>query len=387
MGRLPKNKEMGEENEQLVKDISSNQLGNILKQNKEDHLNFEKRVEWKISSGSLLLDSALGGYINPCLLRLCGANNEGKTPQALEIVRNFLKDVPNSRCIWVLSEGRGLTKENKERCGLPFTTNYEEWQDGNIMIIEANIYEFIIKMIKDLVLKNEEKKIYAFVIDSIDGLILRNDVDKSADDAMKVAGPALLSKKMLQSLSLGMFKYGHLMILVSQVTSEIKLDMYSKTPNRGGNFSGGNALLHASDFIMDWQSSYNSDYILDNSSGKLNDGKSKPVGKWSKVVLQKSAIETTRKQLISYPIKFGRKPSGIWREYELANLLIAWSMVIKAEKGAWLTLTEDLRSELKQFDEEIPEKVQGETNLKEYLESKPEITEYLFNKFKNLLSS
>ena len=70
--------------------ITSNEiLSNFLKTNKEDHFNFEEAVTWKISTGSLLLDAAVGGGITPSLIRLCGPNNEGKTPQAIEICRNF----------------------------------------------------------------------------------------------------------------------------------------------------------------------------------------------------------------------------------------------------------------------------------------------------------
>lgn len=362
---------------------SKEQLGQLLKQNKGDHFNFEERVSWKTSTGSLLLDLATGG-VSPSLIRLCGNNNSGKTPQAIEIIRNFLKDVPNSRCLWVLAEGR-LSDENRNRSGLKFVTNFEEWEDGTVFILETNIHEFTIRVIKDLVLNNDEKKIYGFVIDSVDGLISENDITKDANESAKVAGSALLSKKLLQALSVGMFKYGHLMVMISQVTSEIKLDPYTKTANRGGGFSGGNALLHWADQILEFSPAYQGDFILDNPAGKLNDGKSKTIGKTCKVTLQKSTTEKSIKQTVVYPIKYGRTPSGIWREYEICDLLLTFEMVTKG--GSWFSLKSDLIEEIKPFcDKEIPEKIQGLDNLRLFVEENPKVADYLFEKFKKLLS-
>jgi hypothetical protein len=281
-----------------------------LQANKDDHFNFHERIFWQVSTGSVLLDAATNGGISPSLIRMCGENNEGKTPQTMEFLRNFLKDVPNSRGLWVLAEGRGLSKENVERSGLKFVYKSQEWEVGTVFVLESNTYELFIKIVKNLVIHNEENCRYGFVVDSIDGLMLKSDKEKGIEENNRVAGAPMLSKKMLQSLSLGMFKFGHVMFLISQVTAEIKLDEYSKSPNRGGNFSGGNSLLHGADWIFEYQKTYPGDYILDNPDGKLNDGKSTALGKMAKVVLAKSAVEKSRRLKIEYPIKFGRKPSG-----------------------------------------------------------------------------
>ncbi len=363
---------------------TKNSLTDILKEHKTEHYNFEERVDWKITTGSLLLDVAMEGGVSPSLIRLAGGNNEGKTPAALEICRNFLKTIPNSKVIWVMAEGRGLSKENRERCQLKFTYDSDNFNVGEIFVLESNVYELFIKIVKDAVLNNPNNYKYCFVVDSIDGLQLRDDRAKEITENNRVAGSPSLSKKMLQSLSLGMFKYGHVMILLSQVTSEIKLDQYQKTANRGGQFSGGNSLLHGSDYIIEFNTSYPSDYILDNPSGKLNDGKSKPVGKYCKVVLQKSAMETSRKQLIQYPIKFGRKPSGIWLEYECVDMLLAFNFLEKSGPS-WLCWENGIFQEVKQIDAEAPEKIQGMDKTRQYLESQPNVTEYLVNKFKTTL--
>jgi len=387
MGRPPKNKNEIEVGEKLeVANSSISKLKSILKEHKSEHFNFLERVDWKVSTGSLLLDVAMGGSINPCLMRVCGHNNEGKTPATLEILRNFLNTVPNSKGFWMIAEGRGLSKENQIRCGLNFVYKEDEWKPGTVFVLESNVFELFIKCVKDFVLENPEDIKYCFVVDSIDGLQLRDDRAKEITEANKVAGCPALSKKMLQSLSLGMFKFGHLMILLSQVTAEIKIEKYAKSPNRGGEFSGGNSLLHASDWILEFQKTgYNDDFILDNPSGKLNDGKSKPIGKWAKVIVQKSALEASRKQLIQYPIKYGRKPSGIWLESECVDMLLAFSLLEK--NGAWLSWSHPLYEELKTVDNEIPEQIQGMDKTRQYLESQPKITGYLVEKFKKTLSN
>lgn len=376
MGRPPKQAE-----EKSTSANASNRLNAILnsKEHQSDHFNFEDSVSWKISTGSLLLDAAVGGGITPSLIRLCGPNNEGKTPQALEIVRNFLIDVPKSRVVWILAEGR-LSKENRERCGLKFVTDANEWTDGSVFILESNVYDLIINVIKDLVLNNEENIRYCFVIDSMDGLILKRDKETNPVDASKVAGTQVISKKLLQSLSIGMFKHGHLMIAISQITSEIKIDPYAKTAPRGGMFSGGNALLHWADFILEYSTTAMNDFILDNPSGKMNDGKSKSIGKYSKVIIQKSTSESTRKTIVQYPIKFGKKPSGIWIEYEILDCLLMWELVVA--KGAWITVDDSLIEELKQNGIEIPKQHQGRDNFRKWLEENEQACKYLFNKLK-----
>lgn len=360
-------------------------LAAALDDHKAEHYNYHERVMWKASTGSLKLDVATGG-LQPGLWRLCGQNNSGKTPQALELIRNMFITVPKSKALWTISEGRGLSEENKARCGLRFVYKPEDWEIGTVFVLETKVFELFIRVVKDHVLQNEEGICYAFVVDSMDGLILRKDAAKDIDEDGRVAGVPMMSKKMLQSLSLGMFKFGHWMGLISQVTSEIKLDPYAKSANRGGNFSGGNSLLHGSDVILEYGQSFNSDFILDNPNGKFNDGKTKPIGQDVRVTLVKSIKEATKKTSFTYPIKYGRKPSGIWVEREIGDLLLAWEMVKKTgEKSSWLAVSEDLRQEVKKaIDFDLPDKVQGSEKLYQLLEDNPPLTEYLFKHFAEL---
>src|ERR1700722_3585659 len=157
MGRPPKEQKIEEE----IKDVSKDILKEVLKEFKDDHFNNSDPVEWEVSTGSLLLDVATG-KVRPSLWRLCGFNNSGKTPQMLEIVRNILKDVSNSKALWVMAEGR-LSEENKLRCGMKFVYNYEDWDIGTIFVLKCNIFEAYIKLVKNLVKNNSAGIKFAFV--------------------------------------------------------------------------------------------------------------------------------------------------------------------------------------------------------------------------------
>ncbi len=185
---------------------------------------------------------------------------------------------------------------------------------------------------------------------------------------------------MMQSLSLGMFKFGHWMGLISQVTSEIKIDPYAKTADRGGQFSGGNSLLHGSDIILEWSPAFNGDFILDNPKGRFNDSKTKPIGQNVKVTMGKVTLEAYKRTQVVYPIKYGRKPSGIWKEREVADLIMAFGLAKLG--GSWISFTPQTLEEIAaQKIEDVPEKVQGLDNLYELLEENQPLCDYYFKKF------
>ncbi len=376
-------KKKDENGEDKKKVDSKDVLKGVLNEHKDEHLNYTEKVFWKCSTGSLMLDAATG-MVSPGLWRLTGTNNSGKTPAALEILRNFFLEVPNSKAVWVIAEGRGLSEENIARCGLTFVDSPEEWVEGTVFILRSNIYELFIKTLKNLILNNEDEIRYAFVVDSVDGLILRDDAAKPIEGNSKVAGVPMLTKKLMQAMSLRMFHHGHLLIFISQVTAEIKLDPYAKSPDRGGMFSGGNSSLHAANIIINYLGSYGGDFIMDSATGKFNDGKSKPIGQEVRVELGKATKEEFKKAKFTYPIKYGRKPSGVWVEREVGDIMLGWGLAVKG--GAWINIGEKTLLDIRTVDAEFPEKIQGSEKFYAALESRPEVVKLLRNKFLPILS-
>ena len=99
MGRKPK-----EEMPVSTGPTASDRLSSFLKENKDDHYNFEDEVYYKVSTGSLNLDIATGGGLCPGLHRFIGMNEGGKTSEALEVTKNFLKSVSGSRALLFKAE-------------------------------------------------------------------------------------------------------------------------------------------------------------------------------------------------------------------------------------------------------------------------------------------
>lgn len=363
---------------------SSEILSTFLKNNKEDHYNFEDDFEYKVSSGSLQLDIQLGGGFGPGLHRFCGINEGGKTSAALEVMKNFLRTVPNAKGFYIKAEGR-LSNEMKARSGVPFTIKAEDWDVGTCFVFESNIYETVVDAMRNLVSNNEEGIKYYFLLDAVDGLITKGDLDKTFEDSNKVAGGAVIAANFMKRMSIALAKRGHMAVFVSQVRADIKLDPYSKAPIRQTSATGGNALLHFANWILEFEARYNGDMILQDPNNKRIDLEKNPaIGHWAKVTVKKSPNEKTNLQ-IPYPIRYGRKNgTSIWIEKELVDLLYAWEFMNKA--GAWVKPSDDFVELVKELNIEVPENFQGEKALFKFIEENPELVKFLSNYFKSSIN-
>jgi RecA/RadA recombinase len=364
---------------------SSEVLESFLKQNAEDHYNFEETVDYKVSSGSLQLDLQLGGGFGPGLHRFVGMNEGGKTSEALEVMKNFLLDIPNSKGFYIKAEGR-LSPEMQKRSGIKFVFSAEDWVAGTCFVFESNIYETVVDAMRQLVSKNEEKIKFCFLLDAVDGLIAKNDMDKSFEESSKVAGGAVIAATFMKKLSIALAKRGHMAIFISQVRADIKLDPYSKAPIRQTSATGGNALLHFANWILEFEPRFKGDLILKNPSEKSIDlEKNPPIGHWAKVTVKKSPNEKTN-LTIPYPIRYGRTGGkSIWIEKEIVDLLLAWELVNKS--GAWFSPSEDFLQLLAENSLEFPAKIQGEASLFKTVEDDASLLKFLIEYFRKMISN
>jgi len=346
------------------------QIGAYLQQNKGDHYNFEEERTYTVSSGSLLLDIEMGGGIGPGIIRSSGITEGGKTSCALAFARNFQK-MDNAMVVFVKSEGR-LHAEMIERAGVD--TSESKW-----FVYKSNVYESVINLMRELVKNNPSDTRYMFIIDSMDSLVPKNDLEKPPEEANKVAGGALLSADFLRKMALGLTIRGHICYMVSQVRSKVSINPYERTDARVTNASGGNALLHYSDWILEFQERHLKDAISTQPNGKGDQ-----LGHWCKVIFRKTPNEKTG-SLVRYPIRYGSVDGkSMWVEYEVVDMLLAFDMAKKA--GAWVSISDDLAKEV---EEETGEKFkiqhQGADNLRKYFEENPKIGKYIFFKFRNTL--
>ena len=378
-------------NEQDEKDektlTAQEQIMAFLKVNKDAHLNFEEEVYYKVPSGSLKVDVETGGGFTPGLHRFCGMNEGGKTSAAIDVAENFLKSAPNPKVVLIKAEGR-LSKEMQARKSLKFVTNPEEWVENSVFVLECNVFEVVSQFMKNLVFNNPNKHCYMFILDSVDGLILKNDLAKTEDEAVKVAGGALLMADLMKRMALKLSKLGHMAIFISQVRSDIKIDPYEKRPVKQTTASGGNAALHYANWILEFEARFNGDLILENEKAKYDPMKNKIIGHWAKITVKKSPNEKTNTQ-IRYPIKYGRKgSSSIWKEYEIKDLLLQFGHMEAG--GAWINASMDselIKACVEKFGERFQTKINGNLKLFAFLEENPDITEFLFQEFKKVLSS
>ena len=346
------------------------QIQSYLEDNKGDHYNFEEERKYTVSSGSLLLDIEMGGGIKPGVVRASGVTEGGKTSCALAFARNFQK-MKNSMAIYIKSEGR-LSDDMVERAGVDTSEN--KW-----FVYKSNVYQSVIDFMRQMVKDNPTDTRYMFIIDSMDALVPRGDLEKGADEALKVAGGSLISSDFLRRMALGLATRGHICYMISQVRATVKINPYEKSDPKVTNASGGNAMLHYSDWILEFQSRYVKDLISTQPNGKGD-----MLGHWCKVVFRKSANEKTGTE-VRYPIRYGRVGGkSIWVEYEVVDMLLAWDMA--QARGAWVTVSDDIIEEVKEKTGlEFKKQHQGMDNLRKYFEDNKEIGKYLFNKFREVL--
>lgn len=345
------------------------QLDQYLKDNSEHHYAFGERVDYVVGSGSLTLDIEMGGGIRPGIVRSSGITEGGKTSNALGFAKGFQDVNPkNGTVIYIKSEGR-LSDEIIARSGV--STSPKRWK-----VIPTNDYEFVIDMMRALIRENDEENVYFFIIDSLDALVPRNDLLKSSTEANRTAGSALLTSDLLRKMAAGFSSRGHICFLISQVRSTIKINPYERGDPKVTNASGGNAALHYSDWILEFQQRFKGDIIF-GENGKT------PVGHWCKIVFKKTPNEKTGIE-VKYPIKYGRtNGTSVWVEYEVIDVMLTWEMI--TAKGAWVTVSDDIIKELKEKGLEIEKQHQGMDNFRKYLEENKPITDYFFNKFKSVL--
>lgn len=347
----------------------------FLKSNKDYHYNLEEGAEpYLVSSGSLILDHVLSGGFGSGLHRFLGANEGGKTNEALHVMHNMLKTVENSKGLFVMAEGR-LSQDVKDRAGIKFVHSAENWDVGTCLVLECHIMDTMIDFLRGLLKNNPDKEKFCIVIDSMDGLITKEDLEKGSSDARKVAGGALMTSDFLKRVSLGMSKFGHMCIMISQVRSTISTSMYAKQdPNNQTNSSGGNAILHYPDWILEFKKQNKSDKILEKPTEQITPD-NKIYGHNAKVLILKSTNEATG-QIVTYPIKHGRSNGkSIWLEREVVDMLLMWGYLEKS--GAWIKVDEKIKTLLQENKIEVKDSYQGIKSVYEFLEADEKITSLL----------
>jgi len=355
-------------------------LDSILKQkDKKDHVyNFVEEVDYKVSSGSLKLDIEMEGGLGPGIARFSGGTESGKTSCALTFAKNHQETVENGFVVYFKAEGR-LSKKMLERHGL---------NPDKLYVVESNVYEIVIDTMRELVNNNPENAKYFFIIDSVDGCIRKEDLEKGTEEAVKVAGGALLTSEFLKRMTLKLGKLGHVCILIHQNRSKIQLNQYEKKdPNNITQSSGGNAGLHYSDWIFEFMDKNTEGCRIRGakSEGADADPKGEIIGHFCRISFKKTPNEKTNK-IVSYPVRYGTKGGNtVWIEYEILQVLQQFGFLNKS--GAWFKFDEEALSQLdKAGIKDIEKQFQGEAKALAYLSERKDLVDYYYEHFKATFS-
>lgn len=377
-----KNKE--EESQPVSASIST--LNQFLKDHKKEHLNFKESRNFLSSTGSLKLDIAFGGGFTNGTSRLIGTSNSGKTSQAFEMMRNFLRTVPNSKGFCVPAEGR-LKSSTKKRVGVSFTEKPEEWNVGTCFVFNSNVFETVLTIIKELMQNNEEDIQYFFMIDSVDALILRNDLDKGFNEATKVAGGPVLMSLFYKHVGLISERAGHHICLISQERNSSIQTGHSHAPPPKMKASGGNAIRHYADIILQYEENYQKNLERETEKKDTDFFENKIIGKDCKVKIIKSMNETSD-TTVTYPVRYYQKDGkSIWREKEILEVGLYLGYVTKPVQGKY-QVHEDVINEMTQNGIEVHQsflKHKGEAIFLKLLEDHPVVQEYMFNLIKDAI--
>ncbi len=374
------------ETEKMSKTMSPEALlGAALKQSPEDHYNAEETVTYRVSTGSLNMDIECSGGLNPGLVSLQGPFESGKSSFALACMKNMLDTVKDSRGFLVRAEGR-LSEEMRVRSGIHFVYKAEEWVDGTCFVLETNIWEFTLNILRTLISKNPLKKRYFIFVDSMDGMTLKDDLAKEVGTANRVAGGPLLTKQFLQKMANAMAKRGHICMVAGQISANIQLDPYSPSAPRAGPGGGGNAKDHFANHIFIFKGKVQDDYILEDPEARIDRFKNKILGHQVKILIRKSPNEKSN-ITVSYPVRYGRSNGdSVWREYEIVDLLLMFQLLTK--NASWLKLTDVMANELSEKGfKDMPTQLQGVDNWRKYFETHKDVTDYLFARFREMMKT
>lgn len=179
----------------------------------------ETNVE-TVSSGSLILDSILGGGIaKGRIIEIYGAESSGKTSTALTVAANVQKE--GGTAVFLDLE-HALDPRYAQKLGV-------NMQD--LVIAQPSVAEETLEMIKDLA---ESGKVDLIIVDSVASMVPRVETDQEFEKSTIGLVARLLSKALKQIISIA-YKNKCTIIFLNQTRANVGVMYGPATTTTGGN--------------------------------------------------------------------------------------------------------------------------------------------------------
>ncbi len=380
MTKTPKKDEISDKTSS--EEVSKTLLGSLLGGYKDSHYNGIKKKSYDISSGSLLLDEHVklkSGQI----IRMGGPQETGKTSQSLLFLQNYLNTVPKSKGMYINAEAK-FGEEIRKRSGMRFTESNNDWDYGSVFVFNTNIFDAICDTLNSLFKQMYESDEHLGVIlDSIDCLMLAQSLTKGMTEGKKPAGVNYLTKEFFRRLGHPINSYNGLLMMITQYSSTFQIETYAKTPPSMMDGNQTNSLNHQASYGLYYRPRYQGDYILENQDEKPDPTKNKILGVKAKIDIKKSLTESTG-YTIDVPIKKGLIGNQIWVSKEVADIILSYSWAKKS--GAWITFDKLQIEGAKEAGFELKEKINGLSQLYDYLEQDKVVFNWFYEKIKTIRS-
>lgn len=255
-----------------------------------------------VSSGSLDLNRALGGYGYPLgrIVEIYGPESSGKTTLAIHAIAEAQKDGLN--CAFVDAE-HAFDKTYAESIGV---------DTSELLISQPDTGEQALDIVEALI---ETGEISVIVIDSTSALVPRSELDGEMSDSAVGTQARMLSKG-LRKITGKAKKNDCLLIFISQIRE--KIGVMFGSPEVVGV---GNAMKFYASQRLDVR---RSTQLKDKDSGEAE-------GNITRTKVVKNKIAPPFK-VAEYVIKFG---VGIDKDQEVLDLAVAMNIVEKA--GSWFS--------------------------------------------------
>lgn len=367
---------------------SNDIIASLMERHKDTLYNDIIPVNRLVSTGSLNLDQ----YVkirSGSVVRLLGKGAElGKTSEAFVLSANYMAVMPKSKTLYIKAEAR-LTPEMRARSGHTFVTKAADWAYGTVLVLSMNDFEdtagILETMIKETHARGEH---LCIIIDALDGLILKGDREtKGIGDNTMVAGVPKLTKLLFRRIGLSITHFDVLLVLLSQYSTDIKINPHAPAAPRQGTASGGSAVMHQADYALQYAQRYGGDYILEDPDEKPDPKTNRILGVWATLEILKSAADTSGIK-VKIPIKKGRIGSAIWVEKEVVDLALSFDLLKReGPKSPMYAFDPVLIKEAKEAGVELKDKIKGFANVYEYVEGDPKVFQWLLERFRRLLKT